>query len=217
MAKGWMLVVVCNLSFVILSAAQHTATLQGFSNSALIKCFANHQCGQDYWAVSNELARRRPTRLLIVSYRTSTNSLEKSGILLALYQINSTEVARFMRTAIDSKTLVDEDLYYANDYLAQRCDDRALRFLSGSGTNRYFQLAACPEWSRTVSYFGRCHFRPAATFLVNSLESQCLDIGNAAANSLAALFPDAPKKFANRKALTEYFSKRAADEAPGAR
>jgi hypothetical protein len=215
-----MVVVVSVLCFLTMpSAAQseQTITLKRFSNDVLIRCFASHECGQDYWAVSIELARRKPTRLLIASYRKSASALERSGILLALYQINATEVAHFMRAAIDSNKLVDEDLYYANDYLGQRCDVRALRFLSGSGTTKYFQLAACPEWSRTVSHFGRCHFRPAAPFLVNSLGSQCLDIGNAAANSLAALFPDAPKKFATRQALEEYFSKRVAEEAPGRR
>jgi hypothetical protein len=133
--------------------------------------------------------------------------LQKDGILLALFGIDAPEVAQFMRSAIRRKSLDEDDLYYANDYLGERCDPRALRFLSGSGTKKYFQLAACPDWARTVSYFGKCQYRQAVPFLVASPDSQCLDVGDAAAKSLSQLFPDAPKRFATLKAMKEYFSK----------
>jgi hypothetical protein len=149
-------------------------------------------------------------KFLITSYWRTKKPLERSGIVLALYDIDSPEVARFMRVAIDKKTATEDDLFYANDYLGLRCDSDALRFLSGGGTRKYFQLAACPDWARTVLYFGKCHYAPAAAFLVNSLDSQCLDIGNAAAKSLADLFPDAPKAFASVSAMKEYFSNRIA-------
>jgi len=115
-----------------------------------------------------------------------------------------------MRTVIDRKTVSEDDLFRANDYLGPRCDPSALSFLSGSGEKEYFQLAACQDWARTVSYFGKCRYRRAASFLVNSLESQCLDIQNAAAKNLADLFPDAPKKFASGEAMKEYFLHRIA-------
>ena len=208
MAKG----IVRLLVFVCLACVPHlrlaaqstTVGLRRFSNAALISCFSDHRCGEDYWVVSSELAHRRPTDFLMASYWKTANPQQRYGIILALHEIDSPQVARFMRMAIARKAIPDTDgLYCANDYLASRCDSRALRFLIGNG-----QLEACPEWARTVSYFGKCLFRPAAQFLLKSLDSQCLDIGNAAADSLTRLFPDAPKSFANVAAMKEYFAGR---------
>jgi hypothetical protein len=203
--------VLCWLGLVItngLAQGMRPDVLKSLSSNALIDCLADQTCGQSYWAVSIELARRRPIPLLISSYGKSTNSLQRTGILLALHGIDSEEVAHFMRAAIDSKRLTDDDLYYANDYLGERCDPEALRFLSGSGTREHFQLAACSDWARTVSYFGKCRYVSAAKFLVNALQNQCLDVDAAAVQSLSALFPDHPKQFASQKAMVAYYSKR---------
>ena len=199
----WVFLVWCSAS----AYSQQAAGLKQVSTAALLECFSDHKCGQDYRAVSSELSRRKPTRLLITSYWKTTDQSQKDGIFLALHGIDAPEVAQFMKSAIKKESLDEDDLYYANDYLGERCDLRALRFLSGSGAKKYFQLAACPDWARTVAYFGKCQYRQAIPFLIASLDSQCLDIGDAAAKALSQLFPDAPKRFASPEAIKEYFSK----------
>jgi hypothetical protein len=108
---------------------------------------------------------------------------------------NNDSVVKFMSSIAfhtDAKSQFSDTVWFALQFLAERCDERALNALNkGGGTpeQSYHYEVQCVDWATTLNVFGKCRYFKARKTLLNSLNSSCLDVMNSAQKSLHVLYP----------------------------
>ena len=102
-----------------------------------------------------------------------------------------------------------DDQYWAVNYLAKKCHPAGLKLLT---TGRYRRLGSL-QYQTSVELFGKCLYRPAIPYLVDTaVYDWSFNISIAADHSLHALYPDAPKNFDRLEQMQHYFCARAKNE-----
>jgi hypothetical protein len=182
-------------------ANDNDSALKGKTREQLIACFsAQDVCGADTeWEIADSLSKPENKAFLLAQFHARSNREQKNGIIYALYHIDDPEVAAFFTKLIEDRYQDGGELYYPLNYLAKRCDQNALRILSRNGKGGYKGVPGCMQWATTVELFGKCQYKPAVPYLIDSLDATCMNIGGAADDSLRAIFPgslrfDSPTK-----------------------
>lgn len=165
------------------------------------------ECGEECrWKIADVLGKMKNKAFLLTAFRTANNSDEKLGIIYALYRINDPEVEAFFKQLITEKYDDGEELYYPLNYLAKRCDTDALRVLSGNGKGGYKGYPGCEQWGTTVELFGKCKYKTAIPYLVDSVQAACMNIGIAAVEDLRKMYPGSPNfKHYSPQQIEQYF------------
>jgi hypothetical protein len=182
----------------------------------LIACFDDWKiCGvgegqASGWPISDELARRGNPRELLVRYWTEPKWSIRGGIEHVAYHFDKNpEVFAFMQKVLAQRMEDGEDLYWPANYLAKKCDLNALKELS-SGRHRN---QGCMQYQTTVALYGKCKYRPAIPYLVDTaVYDFCGNIMDAAEGSLHTLYPGSPKNFYKLEDMQQYFCGRAKQE-----
>ena len=189
--------------------------LPQFSSEQLLACFDNWKiCGvgegrASGWPISDELARRGNPQDLLLRYWNEPKWTIRNGIEHVAYHFDTPEVTTFMRRVLAEHKEDGEDLYWPVNYLAKKCDAQALKQLS---SGRY-RSQGCLQYQTNVKLFGKCQYRPAIPYLVQTATyDACLNIPAAAEDSLHALYPDAPRSFDTLEHMQQYFRDRARRE-----
>lgn len=189
--------------------------LPTFSTEQLLSCFANWKiCGAadsqaSGWPISDELARRGNPHDLLVRYWKEPNWLIRSGIEDVAYHFDTPEVRAFMQRVLSERLEDGEDFYWPANYLAKKCDPIGLKELS---TGRH-RNQGCMQYQTTVRLFGKCKYRPAIPYLVESaLHDFCGNIIDAASDDLHAMYPHSPKEFNSIEDMQKYYCARAQQE-----
>ncbi|HTV41760.1 MAG TPA: hypothetical protein VMF08_14355 [Candidatus Sulfotelmatobacter sp.] len=99
----------------------------------------------------------------------------------------------------------DRESFYIALYLAQRGNTSALATL-----NRHFYQyqVASYEWAAACDAFGKFKYMPAASNLVDCLDTPFLNASAAACNALQKMYPGSPKRFYDPSEAEHYFKKR---------
>jgi len=186
--------------------------LTRFSNNQLVACFEKHDiCGAwedsaSGWQISDELARRGDPNELLVRYWKEPKSVIREGIEHVAYHFDNAEVTSFMQRVVAKQIVSGEKGYWPINYLAKKCDTTALKELS---SGRYRGEGSL-QYETSVELFGKCRFRPAIPYLVDTaVYDASLNIVIAADHSLHALYPDGPKDFDKLDEMQRYFCGRA--------
>lgn len=186
------------------------------STETLLACFADwHVCGvkegdPNGLPISDELARRGNPAPLLDRYWKEQNPAIRGGIERVAYQFDTPQVLAFMQAVFAKKLDDGQGLYFPANYLAKRrCDPEALKLLSpGQGRSQ-----GCLQFQSTVDVFGRCKYRQAIPYLVDSaLSDRCSNIVESAAKDLMALYPKGPRRFDNPQAAQKYYCSQAQKE-----
>jgi len=189
--------------------------LSAFTTEELVSCFDDFEicdlAESDYtgWPISDEIARRGDPHELFVRYWKEPRPLIRDGIEDVAYHFDTAEVTAFMRRILSERVTRKDDHYWAVNYLAKKCDRAALKQLS---TGRYRGLGSL-QYETSVELFGKCGYRPAIPYLVDTaVYDWSLNIVIAADHSLHALYPDGPKDFDKLDEMQKYFCGRARNE-----
>jgi hypothetical protein len=181
----------------------------------LVECFDDWKiCGvgegqASGWPISDELARRGDPHDLLERYWKEPKWAIRSGIEDVAYHFDSPEVTSFMRKVLADRLDDGEDWYWPINYLAKKCDQTALKELA---TGRYRNQGSM-QYETSVKLFGKCQYRAAIPYLVDTaVYDFSLNIVAAADRSLHALYPDGPKDFDRLEAMQTYFCSRAKEE-----
>ncbi|HYM76922.1 MAG TPA: hypothetical protein VE377_13170 [Candidatus Dormibacteraeota bacterium] len=145
--------------------------------------------------IAAELGRRKHPDLLITAY-AKADKTQRQYLAEALWHIDDPRVATFMRSiAFDHLPPGpdSEEVFFPLDYLAQRCDQRALARLNRRVNFDEGYPVGCMLWAPAVESFARCNYRAAAPNLVRSLNSACVNIIDAAEHGLQKFFPGSCK------------------------
>lgn len=179
----------------------------------LKKCVKDATCSSVLDA-AYRLARRQEFDFLLRQYPIAGNSTQQL-LVQAIYASklgrNNPKVVRFMRDVAFSQTPNDQfsdARWYALQFLADICDQKALMELNTHGgdaqTPYQFQVS-CGNWAQTLRTFGMCKYAASREVLVNSLNSSCLDVLNAAAASLQRLYPETCQKLKTSREVTDCY------------
>jgi hypothetical protein len=189
--------------------------LPQFPAEQLLACFADWKiCGADEsnatgWPISDELARRGDPGKILARFWQEPKWQVRSGIEHVAYHFDTPEVTAFMQRVLAEHKEDGEQLYWPANYLAKKCDAKALQILS----SRRQRSQACLQHSTSVALFGKCKYRPAIPYLVRTaMYDACLNIVDSAFESLRTLYPDSPEKFNSLEQAQQYFRKRARQE-----
>ena len=151
-------------------------------------------CEYNAWQLGYELGRRGNVRFLTHSYHRD-NEGQREVIIIAMSRIKQNpDVTAFMQQVSFKQVWPDkldtEPRWYALQYLAESCDEHALRRLNGEHNFRGSYPVACMYWTDTIRTFGKCKYRPAIPHLIQSINTvACLNISDSAVKSLHDLFP----------------------------
>ena len=199
---------VCGTSDEGLISHELSRRLPMMSIEQLMSCFVEwHVCGTKETEatgtpISDELARRGNPNALMDSYRYEQSPARRAGIEHVVYHFDNPQALAFMREVFLRKLDDGEGLYFPANYLAKRCDPEALKLLS-TGQAR---TQGCIQFQSTVETFGRCKYRPAIPYLINSaLVDMCGNIADAAANDLRVLYPGGPAAFDSPEAAQAFY------------
>jgi len=124
-----------------------------------------------------------------------TRSYIVEGIYGSTHGRQNESVIKFMSGIAfhaDAKSQFSDTVWFALQFLAERCDERALNALNiggGAIQQSYRYEVQCVDWATTLSAFGKCRYFKARKTLLNSLNSSCLDVMNSARDSLDVLYP----------------------------
>jgi hypothetical protein len=168
------------------------------SAADLKKCVKDATCSSVLDA-AYRLARRQEFDFLIRQYPLAGNNTPQL-LVQAIYTSklgrNNSKVVRFMRTIafpLTSNDQLSDTRWYALQFLAEICDQKALKELNkngGDAQSPYQFQVSCGEWARTLRTFGMCKYTASREVLVDSLNSSCLDVLNEATASLKRLYPE---------------------------
>jgi hypothetical protein len=194
-------IIVCGLfwgaTLFAQSDDQATRELQHMSSSNILNCASQGDttsCNYNAWQLGYELGRRGNIRFLTRSYRRA-NEGQREVIIIAMTRIKrNPEVTAFMHQVSFKQHWPDkldtEPRWYALQYLAESCDEEALRRLNGGHNFGESYPVACMYWTDTIRTFGKCKYRPAIPHLIQSINTvACLNISDSAVKSLHDLFP----------------------------
>jgi len=176
--------------------AKNQQELQQMSERQLLQCVNQEDCRrrQGDWDLANELAGRKDTTFLIQSF-DNANTDQRIILIKALVQIDNPRVEVFMRRIAFSDLKPEEadgePAYFPLQYLAKRCDKKALARLSRYANIEQAYPVGCILWQDTVDEFGTCEYRPAIPYLIEALTTACLNINDNALKGLQKFFPNA--------------------------
>ena len=186
------------LALVSWSLGQDSQTNSKAKSTAdLEKCLSESSCA-DVRIAAHELASRERFPFLLRRYKgadEATRAYIVEGIYGSDRGRNDNAVVGFMSSVAFHTTpqnQFDQTTWYALQFLAERCDERALERLNAGGNTpqkAYRYEVSCAFWALSLKTFGKCRYVRARETLLNSLNSSCLDIMNAAGDSLHALYP----------------------------
>lgn len=189
--------------------------LPNLPTSSLVACFDDWKiCGvaesqASGWPISDELAHRGNPHELLVQYWKEPKWTIRGGIEHVAYHFDTPEVTAFMRRVLAERPEDGETLYWPVNYLAKKCDPEALKELA---TGRY-RNQGCMQYEGSVRLFGRCKYRPAIPYLVETaVYDMCLNIVESAVGSLQRLYPDVPSNVGTLEAKQQYYCDRARQE-----
>jgi hypothetical protein len=192
--------------------AELASRLPDLPTDELVLCFDDWtMCGlgegqASGWPISDEIARRGDPHYLLVRYWKERKWTIRDGIEHVAYHFDSPEVTSFMRRIVSERVRDGEDRYWPVNYLAKKCDQVALKELA---SGRYRDQGSL-QYQTSVELFGKCQYRPAIPYLVNSaVYDWSSNIIIAADHSLHALYPDGPKDFSKLNEMQKYFCNRA--------
>jgi hypothetical protein len=195
--------------------AELASRISSFTVEELVSCFDDHEiCGlfeSDHfgWPISDEIARRGEPHELLVRYWKERKWAIRDGIEDVAYHFDTSEVTAFMRRIISERISGKDDHYWAVNYLAKKCDEAALKWLS---SGRYRNQGSL-QYETSVELFGKCQYRPAIPYLVDTaVYDWSFNIVIAADHSLHALYPDGPEDFDRLDDMQHYFCGRAKQE-----
>jgi len=161
------------------------------------------------WPISDEIAKRGDPHDLLVRYWHERKRAIRDGIEDVAYHFDTPEVTSFMKRIVSERMTRKDDHYWAVNYLAKKCDRVGLKNLAGG---RYRRLGSL-EYQTSVELFGKCLYRPAIPYLVDTaVYDWSFNISIAADHSLHALYPDSPKDFVKLEDMQHYFCSRARQE-----
>jgi len=182
---------------VPLSKAQDSdRTLRGMSVHQVLACAKDQKCRLHYeeWELADAISRHQNITALIDAYQGADEG-QREIIVLALYSLRDLRVEAFMRTIAFRGLKPHEPDYepqwYPLQYLARVCDGRALARLSRPENIREAYPVGCILWQDTVKAFGDCNYRPAVPYLIDALDTACLNINDNALQALKKFFPGA--------------------------
>jgi hypothetical protein len=163
------------------------------TNDEIVSHFRETKNGCDYdWELADELVGRTSPKFLIESFRGG-DECQRHVLLIELFKIQKPEVLAFMRDLAFTNLTNEPDgepRWYPLQYLADRCDLRALRRFNRDINWKDEYPIGCMWWTGTVRQFGKCGYRPAIPHLIRYTNSvACLNISDAAIESLMALYP----------------------------
>jgi hypothetical protein len=203
---------VCGSTNIYDISAELVSRLPTLSTEQLVACFDNWRIcgtGEDQasgWPISDELARRGDPHDLLVRYWKEPNWLIRNGIEHVAYHFDTPEITTFMQKVLVERRKDGEDFYWPANYLAKKCDPLGLKELS---TGRH-RNQGCMQYQSTVQLFGKCKYRPAIPYLVDSaIYDFCGNITDKATNDLHTLFPQSPEDFDKLEDAQKYFCRRA--------
>lgn len=190
---------VCGTADANAISEELTRRLPEMTTDQLVACFADwHICGvregeTTGLPISDEIARRGNPVPLMVSYWQQQSPAIRAGIEHVAAHFDIPQALTFMQDVFAKHMDDGENLYFPANYLARRrCDADALKLLS-SGKSR---SQGCVQFESTVRFFGRCKYRPAIPYLVDSaLSDLCENIVNSAAEDLQGFYPKGPQTF----------------------
>ncbi len=178
-------------------AFAQVAGTTSLSTAELRKCLIQRSC-QTARDAAYQLARRQDFEFLLRAYKTA-EATKKAYIVEAIYGADlgheNLAVVSFMRrVAFDagSKERLSDTTWYALQFLAEKCNEQALALLRSHGGNAdkgYDYHVACSDWAESLKVLGKCRYAAGREVLVNSLNSSCLDVMQAAGDSLDTLYP----------------------------
>jgi len=206
---------VCGSSDIRSISEELVRRLPALPTEQLVACFDNWRiCGTGEgqasgWPISDEIARRGNPHDLLVRYWKEPNWLIRNGIEHVAYHFETPEVTMFMQRVLVERLKDGEDYYWPANYLAKKCNPLGLKELSkGNHRNQ-----GCLQYQSTVRLFGKCEFRPAIPYLVESaIYDFCGNITDAAIDDLHALYPHSPKSFHRLEDAQRYYCGRAKQE-----
>lgn len=180
----------------------------------VLACYADWKiCGVEEsrptgWPISDYLASRGDPHDLLVRYWKERKWLIRNGIERVAYHFDTPEVTTFMQRVVRQRMYDGEDLYWPARYLAEKCDPLGLHWLrNGRGRNQ-----GSMNYESTLTFFGKCGYRPAIPWLVEELDDFSLNAVGGAEESLEALYPDHPKSFETLVDERKYYCGRARKE-----
>lgn len=166
--------------------------------------------GLDY-EICNELLSRREVDFLLASLNNMPEGRARTLLVVrVLYLIDDQRIADAFAARLNDQETVES--YFIANYLAQRGNTAALAML-----NRHYGRypISSYQWAYTVALFGKYHYQPAASNLVESLEDPSLNLSYAASVALHELFPDSPTDFKTPAEAKAYYLNRLAQTQPG--
>ena len=164
----------------------------------LLHCLYHYEdgpCNFEYEQIVAELAKRNMSNKALEIYPRVTSE-KKALIVEGLFTTrHDPHIRDFMeRIAFNNLKQNEPDSeprWYALQYLAEGCDERALQRLNGrqNFTEEGYPIG-CMWWTSTIRTFGKCRYRPAIPHLIQSTNTvACLNISEAAYYSLLDFFP----------------------------
>jgi len=206
---------VCGSTNIYDISGELVSRLPTLPTEQLVACFDNWRiCGigegqASGWPISDELIRRGNPHELLVRYWKEPNWLIRNGIEHVAYHFDTPEVTAFMQRVLIERKEDGEDFYWPANYLAKKCDPLGLKELS---TGRH-RNQGCMQYQSTVQLFGKCNYRPAIPYLVDSaLYDFCGNITDEAIDDLRTLFPQSPDDFDKLEDAQKYYCRRAKHE-----
>jgi hypothetical protein len=168
--------------------------LRGMSAREILNCAKDEKCKahDDRFELAQALSMRKNIPLLMSAYE-GAGSYEREVIVIALFRLRESRVEAFMR-GIAFRDLKphepDYDPYwYPLQYLARACDGRALARLSRPENIMKAYPIGCMWWQDSVRAFGDCNYRAAIPYLIEALDTACVNIGDNASKALKKFLP----------------------------
>lgn len=189
--------------------------LKLMTEKQLLRCVDNDACirQHDDWEVAEELAARADVAFMTGAYARA-DAAQRGVLVKALSYIDDPRVLAFMRR-IAFKNLKPgqpdyDPTYFPLQYLAKRCDKRALARLSRYANIKDAYPVGCMWWQDTVAEFGTCRYRPAIPYLIEALTTACVGIDENALDGLNKLLPGVcTAEFKTPEAAQECYAKAA--------
>jgi hypothetical protein len=220
-ARRFTSLLVVTLAFVIWSPGQESQT-DSKANGAvgLEKCLLRPSCTERRKAAL-DLATLDRFQFLLNRYNDADEALREfivEGIYGSTHGRANEAVIKFMSGIAfhtDAKGQFSDTTWFALQFLAERCDERALDTLNkgrGAPEQSYRYEVQCVDWASTLKAFGKCRYFKARKTLLNSLNSSCLDVLNSAGDSLGVLYPGQCTNVKAFSQATSCYTKLWADE-----
>lgn len=168
-------------------------TPRGMSVQQVLACAKDRDCRShhDEWELANAISHHQNIAALIDAYQRAGES-QRDVIVLALYSLRDLRVEAFMRTiafrGLKPREPDYDPQWYPLQYLARVCDGRALARLSRPENIRESYPVGCILWQDTVEAFGDCNYRPAVPYLIDALDTACMNINDNALQALKKFF-----------------------------